>query len=751
MTTRIASSRGFIPGSPADFLLPLAIACGLALLSQAAFLWFHVLVELFAVVIGISLYLFARPAYAFTREGFLLFLAQGFFWCACVDALHALSYAGMGLVPGNDPNPATQLWLLARGLEAATLAAAPMFVGGREPPRWGFAAIGAIATAGATAIATGNFPDAFIEGQGLTRFKTQAETVIIAVLLLAGVRIRALRNRLDPGLMRALAAVLALTIASEFAFTQYVSVFGVANAAGHIMKFLAFWLLGVVIFRHMLVTPFHFMSRDATSFDAVPMPVVVLDAQGVVQSANQAARDVRPGATAGARLHERWHPPIPESACEPCRRLLQGEGWQGEVYDAAQARWYQIALQPVKVADKPQGFVHTQVDITRRKEAEAALRHSEERLRQAVRVADIGIFDYDHRTHVLYWSPEMCALMGWSADSAVDLKRYLAAVHREDARQVRREFREALHPEGDGMLRSQHRVVQPDGTVRWLLMRWQTSHAAGKRRTRLRTVGAALDMTERKAAEEAIRELNEELERKVEARTAELASANKELEAFAYAASHDLRTPLRSIDGFGRLLEEEYGQSLAGEGAHYLERIRRNTQRMAQLIEDLLGLSSVSRGPIERRAVDLSVLADEAVTELRRHQPERQIVVRIEPGIAVHADAGLVRIMLENLLGNAWKYTRHVEAPVIEMLREAAPSGMTGFVVRDNGAGFDMAYAGRLFNPFQRLHRSDEFEGTGVGLATVARIVRRHGGEVRAEGMPGQGAAFHVVLPAGED
>jgi PAS domain S-box-containing protein len=244
---------------------------------------------------------------------------------------------------------------------------------------------------------------------------------------------------------------------------------------------------------------------------------------------------------------------------------------------------------------------------------------------------------------------------------------------------------------------------------------------------------------------EAVRR-SEELERKVEARTRELQAANEELESFAYSVSHDLRTPLRGIDGFAQILAESKSAVLGEDGLGHLARIRRGIQRMGGLIDDLLSLSQVTRSPLERTRVDLSALATEVAADLTRQAIGRRVDWIVAPGIVVDADAGLMRLMLENLLGNAWKYTRDVAAARIEF--DAAPvEGGIEISVRDNGAGFDMNHATRMFQPFQRLHDPRRFEGTGIGLATVARIVARHGGRVRAEGVPERGATFHIFLP----
>lgn len=233
----------------------------------------------------------------------------------------------------------------------------------------------------------------------------------------------------------------------------------------------------------------------------------------------------------------------------------------------------------------------------------------------------------------------------------------------------------------------------------------------------------------------------------LQARTAELEAANRELRAFSYSVSHDLRAPLRRIDQFSRVLLEDHREGLAEEGRECLDRIRRSSLQMSGLIDDLLTLSLVTRSDLHLESVDLSALAREIVADLAAGEPDRDVRVDIESIDAVRCDPRLLRLALRNLLGNAWKYTgQQPDAHIVFGRRRGSRGGGETFFVRDNGAGFDMSASDRLFAPFERLHSTNEFPGTGVGLAIVQRVVERHGGTIWAESEPGDGATFHFTL-----
>ena len=253
------------------------------------------------------------------------------------------------------------------------------------------------------------------------------------------------------------------------------------------------------------------------------------------------------------------------------------------------------------------------------------------------------------------------------------------------------------------------------------------------------------NITDRKQSEACLHTLNAQLEERMRQRTAELEVANRELEAFSYSIAHDLRTPLRSISGYAQILRDETTGRLDENSLLYVDNILQAAQRMTGLIYDLLRLARVTRSELHRRSIDLSHVAQTALDTLRQRDPQRQVETIIQPGLNAHGDPSLLRILLENLLDNAWKFTRRQEQPLIEF-GAYDEGGKTVYFVKDNGAGFDMAYSDKLFGTFERLHRQDEFEGAGMGLATARRIVRRHGGHIWAHGEVNKGAEFYFKL-----
>jgi len=281
----------------------------------------------------------------------------------------------------------------------------------------------------------------------------------------------------------------------------------------------------------------------------------------------------------------------------------------------------------------------------------------------------------------------------------------------------------------------------PEGSF-WLLLRFPISVQGGRRLL----AGVAVDITEQKRAEEQVAELNASLELRVAARTAELEHMNEELEAFSYSVSHDLRAPLRAVSGYSRILEEDFAATLDDEAKRFLATIRGEAQRMGNLIDDLLAFSRIGRQSIAPTELDVAQLAGEVFQEVQRQRPDRTLELVCGDVPPALADRSTIRQVLVNLLSNAAKYAKKDGAIRVEM-GATSDSSFNTYWIRDKGVGFDMRYADKLFGVFQRLHSSEEFEGTGVGLAIVARIIARHGGRVWGEGVVGEGASFYFTLP----
>lgn len=372
----------------------------------------------------------------------------------------------------------------------------------------------------------------------------------------------------------------------------------------------------------------------------------------------------------------------------------------------------------------------------------STVREREQRLLLSQQAAGIGTFEWNIATHVIQWTSELEQLYGMAPGSFDGTyEDWEKRVHPDDLIETRRRIQESIET---GTLQGEWRIEWPDGSVHWLSARGVVEKdEAGMPK---RMLGVNIDITDRKEAEDGLRRLNAELEDRVRERTLGLEAANKELDAFAYSVSHDLKTPLRAIAGFTRIVLEDHADGLSSEVKSYLERVRNGAHRMGLLVDDLLALSRLGRQPLKLNYVAVDPLVRRCLAELREQQRDRHVDIQTGALGQCIADPALLEQVFMNLLSNALKYSRGRDPARIEVRAEIS-EGEYICSVADNGTGFDMRYADKLFGVFQRLHRTEDYEGTGVGLAIVRRIIERHSGRVWADAQPGQGATFFFSLP----
>jgi len=448
--------------------------------------------------------------------------------------------------------------------------------------------------------------------------------------------------------------------------------------------------------------------------------------------------DVAPGTPLTYELFlSRVHPDDREAVHRAWTAALGGGAYDIEhrILAQGETRWVrELAELEFDRDDRAVSAIGTAHDITERKQAELQLRLAAtvfESSREGVTITDLN-------RNIISVNPAFSEITGYPAEEVIGRNPRLLQSGRQDAA-----FYKAMwdsidfkgYWSGEIWNRRRNGEIYPE-----ILSISVVDDKDGKP---THYIGVFTDISELKRAEDEIRQLNADLERRVRERTAELENSNRELESFSYSVSHDLRAPLRAIDGFSHVIAEEYGEAIGEAGRGHLQRIRRASQKMGTLIDNLLDLAQVSRQEIRHHTVDLSQIVTELAQELGEAHPARPVTWSIEPGLSVEGDPVLLKVALNNLVRNAWKFTAHASAPHIEFGRQEA----TGeYFVRDNGAGIDMTYADKLFQPFQRLHNPKDFEGTGIGLAIVHRVVRRHGGRIRAESPPGQGATIYFTL-----
>jgi PAS domain S-box-containing protein len=672
-------------------LLGIAAISGLYASSLYSYLLFHTLIELFSIVVSFAIFILAWNTRRVQENHYLLYLGISLLFIGTLEMLHTLAYKGFGVFPNHDANLPTQLWIAFRYLTAFSFLGAPLYITRKLNIPLMITVYTLVTSFLIGAIFLGLFPDCFIEGRGLTPFKITSEYAIISAFLTALGLLVLHRKFFDSTVLRLMAGAIVASVLSELSFTQYASVFGLANMIGHFFLLASMACLYQAIVVTGIVEPGRLLFRNLTL------------SEEATKASEAKYRSLFENMIDGFAFH----------------KIIVEDG--GKPVDS-------VFLEMNNAFEKLTGLKRD--DIIGKRVTQVLPGIEKDPADWIGRYGKVALSGQDIR-----FEQHAAALGKWfSVASYSPMKGHFATVF-EDITE-RKQMEEALH--------RAHSDLE-------IKVRERTSELARANEE------MDMEIAERMRAEAEVRTLNRELEQRVTERTAQLEATNRELEAFSYSVSHDLRAPLRTIDGFSKAIEDEHASRLDDAGRDYFKRVRAAAGKMAQLIDALLELSRMTRGDLNRSTVDLSILAKNEADELAKTQPGRKVEFLIPDGITAEGDSVMLRPLIANLIGNAWKFTSKCGMARIEFgvfncgtpnnkSEIQNPKSETIYFVRDNGAGFDMAYADKLFTAFQRLHRAEEFPGIGIGLATAHRVVRRHNGRMWAESEPDKGAVFYFTL-----
>ena len=767
----VSKSGALKTGRNLEILSGIAAPIGLCLISHYNYLLFHVLVELFSIVIGVTLFIVAWNLRRTITNHYILFIGIAYLFVATLDTFHTLSYKGMGVFAIDSADTATQLWIAARFLQGASLLAAPYFLKRKLNSGATFFLFTVFAALILGSIYLWNiFPACYIEGRGLTPFKVAGEYIISSILLMALIFLYKNRSHFDAAVSRWIGVSIVATMVSELAFTFYVGVYDISNLIGHFFKIIAFYLIYKAVIKMAFIKPYDLLFRDlnlqraalqeekkrAQSYLDIAGIIVVLNIDQTIALINKSGCHLL-GCEEREVIGKNWFDTfIPERIRNDAKavfsNLITGALEGIDVYEnpilsvsgeERLIRWHNSRLRDEH--GRITGTLSAGEDITEWKKAEA----EKTKLATFPQLNPNPIAEVDLSGKVHFLNPAAERLfpdlrrLGVAHPWLKDWEEWVGGFLRDRDQEGRREIEIGEEWYNQTMYYVDEieriRIYGLDITKR---KRAEATllkiHEDLEQRVRERTL--QLDTVQR-----ALQKSYNELERRVEERTAELEAANKELESFSYSVSHDLQAPLRAIDGYARMILRDHTDQFDEDTKQKFGTIRRSSQMMGQLINDLLAFSRLGRQEIMPSKLDMGGLLNDAWKELQMIHPERKMILDAQEMPQAFGDRTLIKQVLLNLLSNAIKFTKYRECAKIEAGGCADGKQLVYYII-DNGVGFDMTYHDKMFGVFQRLHSSDEFEGTGVGLAIVQRIIHRHGGRVWAEGRPDRGASFYFSL-----
>jgi PAS domain S-box-containing protein len=741
----------FTERKPFHILVGAGVLAGLYFTSHVNYLFFHSIVEIFSIVIACGIFMVAWNSRRFQGNGYLLFIGIAYLFVAQLDLLHILTYKGIGIFPNVGANIPTQLWIAARYLQAIALLAAPLFATRRLKPGLTVACFAAaVAMLFAVIFIWPIFPDCFVEGRGLTPFKKVSEYLISLLLLAAFIFLHRQRRYFDKDVASILVASIFILIPAELSLTLYKDPFGFFNMAGHFLKLISFYLIYKAIIETGLARPYDLLFRELKVseeryrhlYHDTPVMLHSIDQEGKLIDVSDywlellgyERNDVigRKSTDFLTRESRRYAEEVvlPEYFRQGfCKDIpYQMVKKNGEVID--------VLLSAVAECDDSGSHsLAVIIDVTKRKELEMALRQSEEKFAKAFRSAPVAI-TITTLTDGRYVevNDEFERLSGYRRDEVLGRTTIEHSIWADPEERAR--ITKMLRKQGE-VRDLEINFRSKSGTDIIGLYSAELLEISGE----LSLISLVIDITARKRAAE---ELNIR-DAHLAMRAQELEIANQELETFSYTVSHDLRKPLTTINAYCQVIMELCAAGMDESCKEYVRGIHNGVMNMNDLINTLLNFSRLTRSEIVPAETDLSCMARDIAAELKLAAPEHPATFAIAEGVTGRCDAKLLRVVLENLLGNAWKYTAAQDSARIEFGVTDVAGGKTYFV-RDNGPGFDMAHTEQLFLPFHRLPGSSACNGFGVGLATVQRIIQRHGGRVWAEGEPGKGATFYFTL-----